>query len=220
MHEQMRFAQIARNKPCNRRCCQLRVAVARPAEVDSSAGSVPYSTALLSAHRGNLAAVSCGGNRTAKEVREHVQQSRPIAGSRGGVIDGNAPATAHVRHRRRYRGGWPRSRLRLAIFVAGFAAVTVAVPWMVAQLARQMPSTALASDPSMVAPSSETARPSFTPISVQAEDPGNTLSGGAAIVACATCEGGYRVRYLCASCRLVVRTRPACVWPQDAKSSV
>jgi hypothetical protein len=38
--------------------------------------------------------------------------------------------------------------------------------------------------------------PAFTPVSVQAEDPGNTLDNGAAITDCDTCDGGYRVRYV------------------------
>jgi hypothetical protein len=46
---------------------------------------------------------------------------------------------------------------------------------------------------------------SFTPISVQAEDPANTLTGGASAVGCGTCRGGKRVRYMCADCTLVVR---------------
>jgi hypothetical protein len=49
------------------------------------------------------------------------------------------------------------------------------------------------------------ASPSFAAISVQAEDPANTITGGASAVACATCRGGRRVRYLCAECTLVVR---------------
>jgi hypothetical protein len=60
-----------------------------------------------------------------------------------------------------------------------------------------------------VTPASPTAGPSaparFTPITIQAEDPGNRLSGGAAVVDCATCHGGHRVRYLCPTCTLVVR---------------
>jgi hypothetical protein len=46
---------------------------------------------------------------------------------------------------------------------------------------------------------------SFAPISVQAEDPANTLTGGASAVGCGTCRGGKRVRYMCADCTLVVR---------------
>ncbi|BCB86526.1 hypothetical protein [Phytohabitans suffuscus] len=36
----------------------------------------------------------------------------------------------------------------------------------------------------------------FTPISVQAEDPGNRLADGAGITSCDTCDGGARVRYI------------------------
>ncbi len=56
------------------------------------------------------------------------------------------------------------------------------------------------------AAASNTTPAGFTPIAVQAEDPGNILSGGAEVVACDTCDGGYRVRYLCLTCQLVVRT--------------
>lgn len=45
----------------------------------------------------------------------------------------------------------------------------------------------------------------FTPIVVEAEDPGNELTGGAAVTACGTCHGGQRVRYLCFTCTLTVR---------------
>ncbi|WP_433087681.1 hypothetical protein ACQP1P_17225 [Dactylosporangium sp. CA-052675] len=47
--------------------------------------------------------------------------------------------------------------------------------------------------------------PGFAPISIQAEDPANTLTGGASATACGTCRGGRRVRYMCAECTLVVR---------------
>nr|BFE60839.1 hypothetical protein GCM10020063_053650 [Dactylosporangium thailandense] len=47
--------------------------------------------------------------------------------------------------------------------------------------------------------------PGFAPISIQAEDPANTLTGGASATACGTCRGGKRVRYMCAECTLVVR---------------
>ncbi|PYC65538.1 hypothetical protein C7C45_28285 [Micromonospora arborensis] len=36
----------------------------------------------------------------------------------------------------------------------------------------------------------------FTPVTVQAENPANTLSEGALPVSCDTCDGGARVRYL------------------------
>ncbi|MFC0527160.1 hypothetical protein [Phytohabitans kaempferiae] len=44
-------------------------------------------------------------------------------------------------------------------------------------------------------PSSRTPAP-FTPVSVQAEHPANVLDGGAAVTACASCDGGGRVRFL------------------------
>src|SRR6185312_11632410 len=50
----------------------------------------------------------------------------------------------------------------------------------------------------------------FAPISIQAEDPANKITGGASAVACSTCRGGKRVRYMCADCTLVVKaTLPA-----------
>jgi hypothetical protein len=55
--------------------------------------------------------------------------------------------------------------------------------------------------PSATFPSSE---PAFKPIVVEAEAPSNILQGGAEVVACAPCQGGYRVRYLGVSERLVV----------------
>ncbi|MBX7265068.1 hypothetical protein KIF24_02665 [Micromonospora sp. Llam7] len=41
-----------------------------------------------------------------------------------------------------------------------------------------------------------TEAPSFRPVSVEAEDPGNVLGEGAGIAACPACEGGARVRYV------------------------
>jgi hypothetical protein len=50
----------------------------------------------------------------------------------------------------------------------------------------------------------------FTPISVQAEDPGNLFVGGATAMECASCEGGQRVGYIGAGAAVVVRmTLPA-----------
>ncbi|MBQ1049941.1 hypothetical protein KBX50_15895 [Micromonospora sp. C51] len=45
-------------------------------------------------------------------------------------------------------------------------------------------------------PDRTTKPPSFSPVSVEAEDPGNVLSEGAGIATCPTCEGGARVRYV------------------------
>jgi hypothetical protein len=132
---------------------------------------------------------------------------------------------------RHMRRGRPRQLLRKTLLVACFAAATVAVPRLVAPPDSSSPPIGLA--PSPVGPSGPTtpattpvttpatpqasstslasASPSathvtFTPISVQAEDPRNLLTGGAAVSACATCDGGYRVRYLCQGCQLIVRT--------------
>lgn len=44
----------------------------------------------------------------------------------------------------------------------------------------------------------------FRPLNVQAEDPTNTLSGGAGVAVCDTCDGGARVRYLGGTAALTV----------------
>ncbi|MFI5914063.1 hypothetical protein [Dactylosporangium sp. NPDC051541] len=59
--------------------------------------------------------------------------------------------------------------------------------------------------PSPSATATTSAPSGFTPISIQAEDPANKITGGASTVACATCRGGKRVRYMCAACTLVVK---------------
>ncbi|MFI7023951.1 hypothetical protein ACIBMZ_14700 [Micromonospora sp. NPDC049900] len=45
-------------------------------------------------------------------------------------------------------------------------------------------------------PNATTGTERFRPITVQAEDPGNTLGGGAKVATCSACDGGARVRYL------------------------
>jgi hypothetical protein len=72
----------------------------------------------------------------------------------------------------------------------------------------------------------------FAPFSIQAEDPANRLTGGASVVACATCRGGHRVRYLCPACALevsfalpVAGSRKVTVWyevdgPRSLKVSI
>jgi hypothetical protein len=112
----------------------------------------------------------------------------------------------------------------MLLLAACIAAVTVTVPPLLAPHRGQSPSAGRV--PAPVAPSgtttavastsptasagapaaSKSAPTPFTPISVQAQDPGNILTGGAAVVACATCDGGYRVRYICLGCQLVIRT--------------
>lgn len=138
------------------------------------------------------------------------------------MIDGSGPDAAFGRHKRQRQAGWLGQRLRLMLLVACIAAATVAIPPLLAPhgqspSTQRVPTPVAPSATTAVAPTSPTASAGesaasasspghFTPISVQAEDPGNLLSGGAAVVACGTCDGGYRVRYICLSCQLVVRT--------------
>jgi hypothetical protein len=139
------------------------------------------------------------------------------------VPDGSGPNTAYGRHELQRQGGWPGRRLRVTLLAACFVAATVAVPPLVMPRHEQSPSTGqvptvawssgtTAAQPmsptaSVVAPAASMSPPvQFIPISVQAEDPGNLLSGGGEVIACATCDGGYRVRYLCLTCQLVIRT--------------
>jgi hypothetical protein len=129
------------------------------------------------------------------------------------VANGNVPDTfrsssSHLRPNRR-RGQW----LGLTVLATGMAVATVAVPPLVTphrgtgSAASASPSVSVAR-PSVVgagSPSAGAGSPArFAPITVEAEDPHSTLSGGAAVTACATCRGGHRVRYLCLACRLVV----------------
>jgi hypothetical protein len=46
--------------------------------------------------------------------------------------------------------------------------------------------------------------PTFIPVSVQAEAPGNSVLGGAEVVSCDTCDGGARVRYIAGARELIV----------------
>ena len=129
------------------------------------------------------------------------------------MANGNLPDTfrggsGHQRPSRR-RGQW----LGLTALAAGMAVATVAVPPLVTPrrgsgpTASASPSVSVAG-PSVAGASSPSAAASsparFTPITVEAEDPRSTLSGGAAVTDCATCRGGHRVRYLCLTCRVVV----------------
>jgi hypothetical protein len=91
---------------------------------------------------------------------------------------------------------------------AGIAAAAIVVPPLIAPHHHHRLPPAPAS-PSAAAPVIEASSPAparFTPITVEAEDPRNTLTGGAAVTDCATCRGGGRVRYVCATCRVIVRT--------------
>jgi hypothetical protein len=130
------------------------------------------------------------------------------------VANGNLPDTfrsspsyQRPSHRRRQ---W----LGLTALATGMAVATVAVPPLITPprgtgpAASASPSVSVArpSPGGAGSPSAGAGSPArFTPITVEAEDPHNTLSGGAAVTACATCRGGHRVRYLCLTCRLIVR---------------
>ena len=129
------------------------------------------------------------------------------------MANGIAPETlpGHRRSRRR-RSQW----LGLAVVIAGIAVATIVVPPLIAP--RHHPRSAASSPTPPAGPTNsaavqpaasassdggETAR--FAPITVEAEDPHNILSGGAAATPCATCRGGRRVRYICDTCQVVVR---------------
>ena len=131
------------------------------------------------------------------------------------MADGNLPeifrsSSSHQRPSRRW-GQW----LGLTALATGMAIATVAVPPLVTPHRRTGPVISASPSVSIARPAvSAAGSPSaaagsparFTPITVEAEDPHSTLVGGAAVTACATCRGGHRVRYLCLTCRLVVRT--------------
>jgi hypothetical protein len=101
--------------------------------------------------------------------------------------------------------------LGFGVVTAGIAVATVAVPPLITP--HHHPPKA-GSSAAPVVSSASPAQPRggvssparFVPITVEAEDPHNALSGGAAATDCATCRGGRRVRYICVACRVVVRT--------------
>ncbi|MEU0558496.1 hypothetical protein [Dactylosporangium sp. NPDC006015] len=100
-----------------------------------------------------------------------------------------------------------RQWLGVTVVAAGMAAATVLVPPLIAPDRDTDGGKPVVSAPpvrgSAAVPGSAPA--SFAPIVVEAEDPGNRLTGGAAVTACGTCHGGARVRYLCFTCVLEVR---------------
>jgi hypothetical protein len=120
---------------------------------------------------------------------------------------------------------WTKTRLRFALLLAAVAVTSAVVPPLIVvggwdaqgppnggseprpvdvtltPSAAATSSTSPSAKPSTPSPSSEQA---FTPIVVEAEAPSNILHGGAEVVACAPCQGGYRVRYLGVSERLEV----------------
>jgi hypothetical protein len=139
------------------------------------------------------------------------------------VTDSRRPTVVSGRHswRQQGQGRWSAERWRMLLLAACAAAVTVAVPPLLGPQRERNPSAghvpapvgtpsagpANSPTPSADAPAASGSTPThFTPIILGAQDSGNLLTGGAAVVACSTCDGGYRVRYLCASCQLVLRT--------------
>jgi hypothetical protein len=59
--------------------------------------------------------------------------------------------------------------------------------------------------PTTAAPLSSPSAPTFQPIEIEAEAPGNVITGGAKAIACVPCSGGYRVGYIDTVSTLVVR---------------
>ncbi|MET7424208.1 DUF1996 domain-containing protein [Dactylosporangium sp. NPDC005555] len=102
-----------------------------------------------------------------------------------------------------------RQWLGVSVVAAGMAAATVLVPPLIAPDKDTAAGPSPTPTPPVVRGSASvpgsSAPASFTPIVVEAEDPGNRLTGGAGVTACATCHGGARVRYLCFTCALEVR---------------
>ena len=119
---------------------------------------------------------------------------------------GGDQGIVHGRHERPAHGMWDGRRWRVTLLAACIGAAAVTVPPMIVKENQQRPWSPIAtSDPSSaVAPAAKgtiaptTSGPSavVTPVTMEAEDPGNLLSPPAAIVACDTCDGGFRVRYL------------------------
>ncbi|WP_432992611.1 hypothetical protein [Dactylosporangium sp. CA-233914] len=123
------------------------------------------------------------------------------------MTDGSRPdlLRASPGPRRRRSGQW----IGVAVVAVGIAGAAVVVPPLIT------PDRDRAAPEPSKSPSARTTRPivsqaapslsaSFAPISIQAEDPKNQITGGASAVACRTCRGGQRVRYMCAECSLVV----------------
>jgi hypothetical protein len=125
------------------------------------------------------------------------------------VVNSSVPATSRGSERPDRRPGqW----LGLAVLAIGIAVATVIVPPLITPRHDRPPAAPAAPVFSASPAASATqgpvaARPParFTPITVQAEDPGNTLTGGAVATDCVTCRGGGRVRYVCLACQVVVR---------------
>ena len=126
------------------------------------------------------------------------------------MANGIAPDTLPG-HQRPSRRQW----LGLAVVAVVVAVATVAVPPLITPHRDPKPADSSpagqraaigAASPSASATQSVPSSAPFEPITVEAEDSRNTLSGGAVWTSCATCHGGRRVRYLCITCRVTVRT--------------
>jgi hypothetical protein len=132
-----------------------------------------------------------------------------------GMVRTNAPARG--RHQPPRRAGWLSQRVKLTLLLVAVAVATVAVPPLVApDRPRQEPSAPAAIGPPSVVVAPPTAvtsvpavgsmvTPVFSPLSVEAEDPGNLRSGGAKVFDCDQCDGGQRVGYLVGTSQLSVR---------------
>jgi len=118
------------------------------------------------------------------------------------VTHGILPDTARPSRR---RSQW----LGLTAVTVAIAVAAIVVPPLITPHHRAQPPAVASAAPStsLAQPVAATSSPArFAPITVEAEDPHNTVSGGAAATECATCHGGGRVRYICLACRVVVRT--------------
>jgi hypothetical protein len=101
---------------------------------------------------------------------------------------------------------WDGRRWRVMLLAACIGAAAVTVPPMIVKESQQRPRSPITTSDltEAAAPAAQgtiapiDSRPSavVTPVTVQAEDPGNRISPPAAIVACDTCDGGFRVRYI------------------------
>jgi hypothetical protein len=105
--------------------------------------------------------------------------------------------------------------LGFAVVLTAIAVAAVVVPPLIAPHHHAAPrASAPAPVTSSVSPRATTVPPlaatsapaRFAPVTVEAEDPRSTLTGGAAAVDCASCRGGGRVRYVCPDCRVTMRT--------------
>jgi hypothetical protein len=137
------------------------------------------------------------------------------------VVDVRGPDAAYGRHEPRGRVERGR-RLLIGLVLVGIAVVSVSVPPLIAPRSPLVaaPQEGVGLTPASggvstssggattasggVAPAGTSTPSAFVPVAVQAEDPRNRLAGGAAIVACASCEGGGRVRYIGGVNQLVV----------------